>query len=96
MKQIERRRAMRRKLKNYRKIQDLPAKILRQRQEWRREQRQRFRQGAISSDDSSSGEASDSSSSAQESDESEEPMERPPKSDTNQLLTIYIYLRHHC
>ncbi|KNZ53920.1 hypothetical protein VP01_30g13 [Puccinia sorghi] len=79
MKQIERRRAMRRKLKNYRKIQDLPAKILRQRQEWRREQRQRFRQGAISSDDSSSGEASDSSSSAQESDESEEPMERPPK-----------------
>jgi len=79
MKQIERRRAMRRKLKNYRKIEDLPDKVVRQRQEWRREQRRRFREGALSSDDTSSGEAADSSSSAPESDSSEEPKERPPK-----------------
>ncbi|PLW19066.1 hypothetical protein PCASD_13412 [Puccinia coronata f. sp. avenae] len=74
MKQIERKRVMRRKLKNYRKIKELPEKIKQQRKQWRREQRARFREGAVDSEDESSGEASDDSDQDWErSEESDEP-----------------------
>ncbi|OAV89056.1 hypothetical protein PTTG_28826 [Puccinia triticina 1-1 BBBD Race 1] len=76
MKQMRRRRAMRRELKNYRKKNPLPTKVKQQRKEWRREQRQGFRGEAIESGDESSEEDSDDS--GHESDASDEPDERYP------------------
>ncbi|EFP74366.1 uncharacterized protein PGTG_00322 [Puccinia graminis f. sp. tritici CRL 75-36-700-3] len=71
MKQLARRRLLRRQLKNHRKIKDLPVKVKQQRKEWRKEQRQKFRDEVIESGDESSGEDSDDSS--KESNDSDEP-----------------------
>ncbi|KAH9473781.1 hypothetical protein Pst134EA_000849 [Puccinia striiformis f. sp. tritici] len=79
MKALQRKKSLRRQLKQYRKTAELPIKVKQQRKQWRKEQRQKFREDDVRSEEVSSGADSD-----QESDESDQPDQQQLASCSNE------------